>query len=114
MGLAPSGQHENTANLLYAEVPVPIYSHRRRAGTNYPEVLFCRPFRPLLYLESLPGSDDPGKGSAGPLGLNRRISRRIWHCPAGLHHLPEMPVSPIRFHTAAGNVPAAILILSVI
>jgi hypothetical protein len=32
MGLAPSGQHENTANLLYAEVPVPIYSHRRWAG----------------------------------------------------------------------------------
>ena len=30
MGLAPSGQHENTANLLYAEVPVPIYSHRLR------------------------------------------------------------------------------------
>jgi hypothetical protein len=30
MGLAPSGQHENTANLLYAEVPVPVYSHRER------------------------------------------------------------------------------------
>jgi hypothetical protein len=31
MGLAPSGQQENTANLLYAEVPVPIDSHRQRA-----------------------------------------------------------------------------------
>jgi hypothetical protein len=34
MGLAPSGQQENTANLLYAEVPVPIYSHRRRAHSH--------------------------------------------------------------------------------
>jgi hypothetical protein len=36
MGLAPSGQHENTTNLLYAEVPVPIYSHRRWAGKHLP------------------------------------------------------------------------------
>jgi hypothetical protein len=36
MGLAPSGQHENTTNLLYAEVPVPIYSHRRWAGYHRP------------------------------------------------------------------------------
>jgi hypothetical protein len=34
MGLAPSGQHENMANLLYAEVPVSIYSQPRRAGTT--------------------------------------------------------------------------------
>jgi hypothetical protein len=35
MGLAPNGQHENTANLLYAEVPVPIYSHRQRANHSH-------------------------------------------------------------------------------
>jgi hypothetical protein len=40
MGLAPSGRHENTANLLYAEVPVPIYSHRRRD--------FPAPIRPWI------------------------------------------------------------------
>jgi hypothetical protein len=40
MALAPSGQHENTANLLYAEVPVPIDSHRQLIhtvnGLNFP------------------------------------------------------------------------------
>jgi hypothetical protein len=38
MGLAPSGQHENTANLLYAEVPVPIYSHRRWASGHETDI----------------------------------------------------------------------------
>jgi hypothetical protein len=60
MGLAPSGQHENTANLLYAEVPVPIYSHRRRADrivlVSFSDAL-CRAF-------------------AGTLGLNSSVFRR--------------------------------------
>jgi hypothetical protein len=48
MGLAPSGQHENTANLLYAEVPVPVYSHRLSgAGESICQLVSAESLRPL-------------------------------------------------------------------